>query len=87
MNITLVFLILMMLLSIVWHVHLIKNEKQFHNIIIQDIEEKIAFETNKRANKNATIFKVNHEKIIDFKLSIIKQQLELLTVISNQNIN
>lgn len=87
MNITLVFLLLLMLFTIVWHFNFIKNEKQIHNSIIQDIEEKILCEENKSATKNSIIFKVNHEKVINFKISIIKQQLELLSVISNQNQN
>lgn len=84
MNITLLFLLLIMLFSIVWHIIFIKNEKQYHDLIIHDIEEKIEFEIIKKKNILSKSNK-NPIKIIDLNFSIIKQQIDLLTVISNQN--
>lgn len=84
MNVTLLFLLLMILFSVIWHINIIKREKQFHSLIIHGIEEKIELEINKKRDILGKS-KKNHMKIIDFKLSIVKQQLELLTVITKQN--
>ncbi len=84
MNITLLFLLLMILFSVIWHINIVKREKQFHSLVVHDIEGKIELEINKKKYMLGKS-KTNHMKIIDFKLSIVKQQIELLTVISKQN--
>jgi hypothetical protein len=84
MNITILFLLLIFLYSIVWHVNSIKKEKQLHSLFIHEIEEKMELEIIKQKNMQNKS-KTNHWKVIGFKLSIVKQQVDLLSTISNQN--
>ncbi|WP_264560488.1 hypothetical protein [Flavobacterium sp. N2270] len=83
MNFLLLFLILMIPVSIFWHLNLIKKETFLHSVVVEELENKFQFELIKQTNiQNKD--KVNHRNKIDFKLSIIKQQVELLAAISNQ---
>lgn len=76
-------LLFVMIISIVLHLNLMKKRKEFHSVLILSIKEKITFENNKM-KKRRVATKENQEKSINFKLSIIKKQLELLTAISSQ---
>lgn len=76
-------LLFVMIISIVLHLNLMKKRKEFHSVLILSIKEKITFENNKM-KKRRVVTKENQEKSINFKLSIIKKQLELLTAISSQ---
>lgn len=76
-------LLLVMIISIILHLNLIKKKKEFHSVLILSIKEKITFENNKM-KKRLVSNNENQEKSIKFKLSIIKQQIELLTAISSQ---
>jgi hypothetical protein len=83
MNIVLLFLILMIPISIFWHINLMKKEAFFHSVVVEELENKFQFELIKQ-NSIQKKDKINYRNKIDFKLSIIKQQVELLTIISNQ---
>lgn len=76
-------LLLVMIISIILHLNLMKKKKEFHSVLILSIKEKITFENNKM-KKRLVSNNENQEKSIKFKLSIIKQQIELLTAISSQ---
>lgn len=81
MNSILIFLLLISLSIIVWHISIIKKEKQIHQFLVFDLEKKIAFQTNKN-----TLIKsesdTNVYESIYFKLDILKKQATLLTEIS-----
>ncbi|MDG2432608.1 hypothetical protein [Flavobacterium sp.] len=83
MNSILILLLLISLSVIIWHIIKIKKEKQIHLVLMYDLEKKIAFQINKN-----TVNKSESEKdvfkSIYFKLEIIKQQVALLEIISNQ---
>ena len=82
MNIILLFLILIILITILWHINLVKREKLFHGLIIKQLEREFQLHQIKQNSSN-----LNFKHVIDFKLSIIIQQVELLKEISNTSEN
>lgn len=83
MNILLLFLILMIPVFIFWHINLIKRETFSHTLVIEELENKFQLELIKQTSIQKKD-KANYRNKIDLKLSIIKQQVELLATISNQ---
>ncbi|MVO09297.1 hypothetical protein GOQ30_09020 [Flavobacterium sp. TP390] len=81
MNSILIFLLLISLSIIVWHINTIKKEKQTHLILVFDLEKDIAFQTNKskviKSKSDNNVYESIH-----FKLDILKQQATLLNEIS-----
>ncbi|WP_417557285.1 hypothetical protein [Mesoflavibacter zeaxanthinifaciens] len=66
---------------LIWHFQFIKKEKQRHNYIINSLNTNLNFE-NEKSTK--LIFDKDYNyKLLNFKLNIIKGQVDLLTEISN----
>ncbi|MQP51932.1 MULTISPECIES: hypothetical protein [unclassified Flavobacterium] len=86
MNIILLFLILIVLISILSHVLFMKRQKMFHELIIEELNGEFQLQLMKQ-NSMQSNSNVNFDNQIDFKLLIIKKQVELLREISNQNGN
>lgn len=81
MNSILIFLLLISLSIIVWHITIIKKEKQIHLVLMFDLEKEIAFQKNKNTLIKSTSDNNVYESI-HFKVDILKQQATLLTEIS-----
>uniref|UniRef100_UPI0040491946 hypothetical protein n=1 Tax=Flavobacterium sp. TaxID=239 RepID=UPI0040491946 len=83
MNSTLIFLVLISIYLIVWHHNLTKKEQQLHHIVVSNLEKKIALQNIRKINstKNSLVLDTN---LINFKLSILKEQVNWLTLISEQ---
>ena len=66
---------------LIWHFQFIKKEKQRHNYIINSLNTNLNFE-NEKITK--LIFDKDYNyKLLNFKLNIIKGQVDLLKEISN----
>ena len=66
---------------LIWHFQFIKKEKQRHNYIINSLNTNLNFE-NEKSTK--LIFDKDYNyKLLNFKLNIIKGQVDLLKEISN----
>ncbi|UAB74359.1 hypothetical protein [Mesoflavibacter sp. SCSIO 43206] len=66
---------------LIWHFQFIKKEKQRHNYIINSLNTNLNFE-NEKSTK--LIFDKDYNyKLLNFKLNIIKEQVDLLKEISN----
>jgi len=61
---------------LIWHFQFIKKEKQRHNYIINSLNTNLNFE-NEKSTK--LIFDKDYNyKLLNFKLNIIKEQVDLL---------
>jgi len=79
MNVVIIILLLMSSSFISWHVNTIKKENHQHNILVKNLEEKIAFQ-----KKNSKKPEIQNFESIAFKMAVLNQQVALLTEISNQ---
>ena len=66
---------------LIWHFQFIKKEKQRHNYIINSLNTNLNFENEK--NTKLIFDKDYNYKLLNFKLNIIKGQVDLLKEISN----
>lgn len=66
---------------LIWHFQFIKKEKQRHNYIINSLNTNLNFENEK--NTKLVFDKDYNYKLLNFKLNIIKEQVDLIKEISN----
>ncbi|WP_336065322.1 hypothetical protein [Mesoflavibacter sp. CH_XMU1404-2] len=66
---------------LIWHFQFIKKEKQRHNYIMNSLNTNLNFE-NEKNTKLFTAKDYNY-KLLNFKLNLIKRQVDLLKEISN----
>ncbi|HIC31043.1 MAG TPA: hypothetical protein EYO76_03915 [Flavobacteriaceae bacterium] len=72
---------LITLIAIFWHFNVIRKEIKQHNLIVYDLQNKLGQQSSLKdylINQNSSIY---IEKL-NFKLSIIKNQIEILKQIS-----
>lgn len=72
---------LITLFAIFWHFNVIRKEIKQHNLIVYDLQNKLGQQSSLKdclINQNSSIY----IKKLNFKLSIIKNQIEILKQIS-----
>lgn len=82
MNYPFLIIFLITLIALFWHFNVIKKEIKQHNLIVYDLQNKLGQQSSLKdylIKQNSDIY---IEKL-NFKLSIIKNQIEILKQISN----
>lgn len=81
MNYPIFILFLVTLILLFWHFNVVKKEIYHHNLIVHDFQNKLDKQTNLKEYLAKQNSKINIERI-NFKISIIKNQIEILKQIS-----
>jgi hypothetical protein len=81
MNIAILFIFLVSVRMLFFNSKMLKTQRQWHELVVLDYEKQIEEQVLKKEHLKST----NQSMIIFRQLDIIKQQIALLEVISNEN--